>query len=170
MTNQDIIVWFLIKIVQSHCWCRVRRGGERRSVNAARGMVNCSAFFCMRAHDGDGSFLLYDALYQSRRLLKQGAEMAKKVTRTRPCTKDEVRMRSVAAVPRTIFSFFKFFEIAIAPGRCRFQRVISLFSLRYFLFEKLSRPLNLLSNSRLTARGRGRLQALWKNPNGRRRL
>jgi len=72
--------------------------------------------------------------------------------------------------PATIFSFFKFFEIAIAPGRCRFQRVISLFSLRYFLFEKLSRPLNLLSNSRLTARGRGRLQALWKNPNGRRRL
>ena len=45
--------------------------------------------------------------------------MAKKVTRTRPCTKDEVRMRSVAAVPRTIFSFFKFFEIAIALGRSR---------------------------------------------------
>jgi hypothetical protein len=55
----------------------------------------------MRAHDGDGSFLLYDALYQSRRLLKQGAEMAKKVTRTRPWTKDEVRMLKVLAREKT---------------------------------------------------------------------
>jgi hypothetical protein len=40
-------------------------------------------------------------------------------------------------------------------ARCRFQRVISLFSLCYFLFEKLSS----LSNSRLTARGSGRLRS-----------
>ena len=49
--------------------------------------------------------MLYDASYASYQLsrwrLKQGAEMAKKVKRTRPWTKEELRMLKVLAREKT---------------------------------------------------------------------